>query len=199
VNELRFQEPSAGCLLPGLLLGGDVVVGAVFAIGISESPPLPVVRLIAPIYAVASYWMLTYCNRRTVVVGPTGVRVTYGPIPNVGGQWIPRAQIAACYARDSAANYDEGEVPNGTYFAIGIETRSGQRLHLYSRDADKQTALAAAAAVSHVFHANPAEPPIEVRLVPAGHDNPTLRREFVFWGVLALAAVALGAFWELHK
>ena len=199
MNRLRFQEPSAGCLIPGILGGGVTVFGVVIAIGLSQTPAIGGMRLIAPMYAVAGYWMLTLCNRRTVVVDATGVRVTFGPVPAVRGYFVPRKEIAFCYARDTVANYEEGAVPDGTYFAIGVETRAGQRLHFYSRDAGKETALAAAREISQIFNANPAEPRIEARLVTAGYVEATVKREFVFWGVLALAAIALGAFWELRQ
>lgn len=193
---LRFEEPSDGCLLPAIVGGGAVVGGVVFAIALVEKHT---VGMFAPLYGVSVYWMFTFCNRRTVVVDASGVRVTVGPVPNIGGQFIPRSQIAFCYASDTAASSDEGDVPDGTWFAIGVETRAGQRIHLYSRGADQGTALAAAAAVSSVFNANPAEPPIEARLVPARYDSPTLKREFVFWGVLAVAALALGVAWQWRQ
>lgn len=188
---LRFEEPSAGCLIPSIVGGVCVVGGAVIAIALSEGSG----RLIAPICGVFYYWTLTFCNRRTVIVDVSGVRVTFGPVPNFAGQFIPRSQIAFCYARDTVASFDEGDVPDGTYFAIGIETCAGQRVPFYTREADQKTALAAAGEVSRVFNANPIEPPIEVRLVPAGYDSPTSKREFVFWGVLALAALVLGVIW----
>ena len=193
---LRFEEPSAGCLIYSVLGGGALVVGVVFAIALAEKHS---VGLFAPLYGVSVYWMFTLCNRRTVVVDASGVRVTFGPVPSVGGQFIPRSQIVFCYVRDTVATTDEGDVPDGTYFAIGVENHAGQRIHLYSRAADQGTALAAAGEVSRVFNANPTEPPIEVRLVPARYDSPTLRRELVFWGVLALAALVLGIAWEWRQ
>ncbi len=102
--------------------------------------------------------------------------MTVGPVPSVAGQFIPRSQIAFRSASDK-------------YFAIVVETRVGQRVHLYSRDADQQTALAAAGA----------EPTIELRLVPARHAGPASMREFVFWGVLALAALVLGIAWDWRQ
>ena len=195
----RFEEPADGCLLPAILGGGAVVSGAVLAIALSENNPVAGMRLLTPLYGVFHYWMFTLCNRRTVVVDASGVRVKVGPVPSVAGQFIPRSQIAFCYASDTAANSDEGGVPDGTWFAIGVETRAGQRIHLYSRGADQGAALAAAGAVSRVFNANPTEPPIEVRLVSARYDSPTLKREFVFWGVLAAVAILLGVAWEWRR
>jgi hypothetical protein len=199
LKSVRFQEPSAGCLLPGLLLGGDAVVGAVIAIGLLESPPMWAARLIAPVYAAAAYWMLTLCNRRTVVVEPAGVRIRFGPVPNVSGRWIPRSEITSIYARDTVASFDEGDVPDGTWFAIGLETRDGREIDLYSRGADASTALAAAREISQVFNANPGEPPIEVRLATASRKGSTIEREFVFWAAVGLAAIALGAVWALRQ
>lgn len=192
----RFEEPSAGCLIPTMLGGGVLVFGAVLAVGLSEKQPAGGMRLFTPIYGVASYWMLTLCNRRTVVVDASGVRVSYGPFPNRSGLFIPRAQIAFCYVRDTVASFDEGTVPDGTYFAIGVETLAGQRIRFYSRDADAATALAAAGEISRIFNASPVDPPINARLVPAGFDDTTFQREFVFWGILALGAVFLGYTWE---
>lgn len=190
---LRFEEPSDGCLLPAIVGGGALVGGVVFAIALIEKSS---VGMFAPLYGVTVYWMFTFCNRRTVVVDASGVRVTVGPVPNIEGQFIPRPQIAFCYASDTVANSDEGDVPDGTWFAIGVETRAGQRIHFYSRGADQGTALAAAGEVSRALNANPTEPPIEVRLVPARYDSPSSNREFIFWGVLALAALVLGVIWE---
>ncbi len=111
---LRFEEPSAGCLVPTILGGGAVVGGVVFAIALSENHPVSGIRLVTPLYGVGCYWALTMCNRRTVVVDASGVRVSFGPYPSVAGQFIPRSQIAFCYARDTVASSDEGDVPDGT-------------------------------------------------------------------------------------
>ena len=181
----RFEEPSAGCLMPAILGGGIAVGGIVVAIGISEGN----LRLFAPLYGVTSYWMLSLCNRRTVVVEATGVRVTYGPVPNILGQFIPRSEIAFCYASDTVRDHDEGTVPDGTWFAIGFETRDGRRFHCYSRDADPQTALAAAEEIGQILQ-------VETRLAPASYPSPATKRELLFWAVLALVAIGLGYLWE---
>lgn len=187
----RFEEPADGCLIPTILGGGFAVFCAVLAIALTEAHPIAGMRLIAPVYALGTYWGITMCNRRTLVVDASGVRVSYGPYPTLAGQFIPRTQIAFCLAADTIRDHDEGTKPNGTFFAIGIETRDGRRLHLYSRDADEKIALAAADEISQILGT-------QTRLVPAGDYSTTSRREFVFWGVMAVAAFVIGIAWELR-
>ena len=187
----RFDEPSAGGLVLTILSGGVLVCGAVLAIGLSETPPVPGMRLFTPLAAVVAYWLFTLDNRRSVILDASGVRVTFGPLPNCSGHFVPRSQIACCYFRD----FEDPHEDQG-YFGIGVETRAGHQIDCYTRHARPETALAAARELSQILNANPAEPPIETRQRAFSHTDPILMREVLCWSLLGLAAFALGAAWE---
>ena len=160
----------------------------------------PSVRLAIPLYVVAVYWVVAcLVNRRTADVKPGGMWVLVWPIPVLLPRRIAREKIRHCYVRRVSV-YDEGTELE-THFSTGVETLGGHLIGVSDYHQTEGEAAGIAKQVAGVLNQANGGNRIEIFEVdqlPTRAEAGRIVLRGLFWLVVLLAAIFLGAMWDLE-
>lgn len=157
------------------------------------------VRIAIPICVPAAYLLLQLLfNRRRVTVNATGVHLRNRPFPGFTGMSVRRDEITHCYVRE-VVEYNEGQEIDRHYLA-GVATQRAGIQDITGPLPSVNMAREAAYQICGVLNTHPTASKLEVRPVLQSASPAAGWRKAVWvWLFLFLAAIAVGAYWELSR
>lgn len=153
------------------------------------------IRILIPPFLVMLYpAMAVIANYKTIQIRPEGVRITVAPFPTKFNVFIPRDKVSLIYARLAAdGGEDAGYVK---LFTAGIESAKGQQFDISEGYPSVEPAWEQARAIAAILNASNSKPPIPIEFAQTKRDFTFVRR-LLTWLVVVIAAILLGAYWEV--
>lgn len=193
MKPLQFYQAWVPWYLAAPMLIGYLVIAIVLYRDLDQRSEM--VRIVLPAYALLGALVIPAAvNGRYITVSPQGIRLRNLPLPKGQNYDIPREKIRACTVRSVRTNYEGNAI---TTYTVGVDCSEGQidLAYPYSKyEAALQVAQQFAAAL------NQGPVPFTIPCQAAWREPEKSGRRVVrvlLWGGAFIAAIVLGAYWEI--
>jgi len=175
-----------------------IIFGAVGAYSWFDPEDEPTVRMVIPLYVVAVYWVLAALfNVHSFVITSRRIWDIVWPVPVRFPRWTKRSNVRHCYLRNTVICEEGTELEND--YTAGVETIAGRQIDVSGPHKTSDEAIQVAMETASILNQEPGGRMIEVCHVVLSPTRTQIIRTVLvvlFWLVLCIAAILVGAVWE---